>query len=307
MGGAAVLLLAGTGVLEWYWIALLAVASLGVGLYRLRATVPSKYKLAQIIDRRLRLADALSTATHFAREDAFGDPAIRARQREEADSIARGIDVHAAVPLARPRFLYAALALAAIAGGLFALRYAVTGSLNLQPSLVKIAFDTFFPQKQEVAQLQKKPSPKNPQSEGSDPDSPTTQNEQPPDSTLNPEDQSDSSDAQAADQSKDAAKQQAQSEPDQTPGDKADKGDKSQNGNDAASDADNSKDGKSGDQKNAQDSKQSSSENASLMDKLKDALANMMNKMKPSSSQNGSQSQQNAQKDAQGSQQKSNQ
>lgn len=308
MGGAAVLLLAGTAILDWYWVALLTVASLAVGLYRLRATVPSKYKLAQNIDRRLRLADALSTATYFEQDSAVGDEAIRARQRQDAESIALGIDARTAVPFARPRFLYHALALGAVACGLFALRYAVTGTLSLRPSLVKIAFDTFFPPKQELAQAQKKHDPRNsPASDQTDPDSPTTQADQPPDSTLSNEDQPDSSNPQAVDNAKESAQQESQAEPEQTPSQNADKGEKSENGNDAQSDAENSKDAKSANAKNAQDAKDASSENSSLMDKLKDALSNMMNKMKQSSSQNGNQGQQNAQKDAQSGQQKSNQ
>ena len=153
-GGAILLLLTGTEILNWYWVALLMVASLGTGLYRLRATIPSTYKLAQRIDRRLNLADALSTATYFASPDAHGDPAIREKQRQEADAVARTIDASAAVPIRRPKYAYHALALAAIAFGLFAVRYAVTGRLDLQPNLVKMAFDTFFPSKPQVAQRQ---------------------------------------------------------------------------------------------------------------------------------------------------------
>jgi hypothetical protein len=63
MGGAILLLLTGTQILDWYWVVLLAVASLGTGMYRLRKTIPSVYTLAQRLDRRLHLADALSTAT----------------------------------------------------------------------------------------------------------------------------------------------------------------------------------------------------------------------------------------------------
>jgi hypothetical protein len=308
MGGVAVLLLAGTSILDWYWIALLALASLGIGLYRLRATVPSKYRLAQRIDRRLHLADALSTATHFAQPGVFGDEAIRDRQRQEAESVARTVDVRAAVPFSRPRFLYPAVALAAVAGGLFALRYAVTGSLNLQPSLVKIAFDTLFPPAQQVAKNQKKPNfPKSPANDQNDPDAATNDKDQAPDSTLNNEDAPDTANPETTD-AKDSAKQEPQAEPQQAPGQNNEQGEKSQNGNDAQSNPDSSKDSKSANPKNAQDARDGSSENSSLMDRLKDAMANMMNKMKPSSAQNGNQNQQqNAQGQAQQGQQKSNQ
>ena len=59
MGGVILLLLLGTQILDWYWVALLAAASLGAGVYRLRKTIPSDYKVAQRLDRRLSLADTL--------------------------------------------------------------------------------------------------------------------------------------------------------------------------------------------------------------------------------------------------------
>jgi len=309
MGGAIVLLLAGTQILDWYWVVLLAVASLGIGLYRLRKSIPSKYRLAQKIDRRLKLADALSTATHFASDDALGDPAIRAKQRENADEVARTVDLQTALPLARSRFRYPALALFAVACGLFAVRYAVTGKLSLEPSLVKIAFDTFFPQKQLTAQnLKKGEALKTPPVDQGDSDAPTTQSDQTPDAQLEGQDTRDASNPQAGDNSKDATKEGAQTDPDQAAGDKGEKGDKTSNGNDADQSND-SKESKSGDQKSGQqDSKQNAAnDSTSLMDKIKDAMSNMMNKMKPSSSQNG-QNQQNAQKEGQtGQQQKSGQ
>lgn len=297
MGGAILLLLAGTQILDWYWVVLLTLVSLGIGLYRIRNRIPSTYQLAQRIDRRLNLADSLSTATFFSASDAHGDPAIRQRQHQEAENIARTIDVRAGVPYRRSRFAYAALGVTLVAVGLFALRYAVTRSFSLQPSLVKMAFDTFFPPQPQVAKnLRKKPDRfKSPGEDGSA-DAPTTQSEEKPDAEIQPVDAPDQSNPQAADNSKSAAKDGKQAEP-QTdqPGENADKGEKS-NTNDA--DQQDSKQGDSkGDkpQNGKQDSKQSSqNDSSSLMDKLRDAMSNMMNKMKPSQKQ-GDQSQQNAQ------------
>ena len=299
MGGAILLLLTGTQILEWYWIALLAILSLGVGIYRLRRTIPSIYRLAQRIDRRLSLADALSTATYFSSPDAHGDPAIRERQRQEADSIARTVDVRAAVPFRRPKYAYVAAALAAVAVGLFAVRYAVTGSLDLQPSLVKIAFDTFFPPKAEMAKTQKPRDSMKPPASASDPDSPT-QNDQKEETPLDANDTQDQTNPQTADAKEDAKTQQEQEKAEQK-GENADKGDK-QNGNDAdqQSQQNNQQDNKQG----GKDGKQGSeSQNSSLMDKLKDAMANMLNKM--TSSQKDAQ--QNAQNNQKGQQDKSGQ
>ena len=281
-GGTILLLLAGTQILDWYWIALLAAASFGAGVYRLRKTIPSTYRLAQQIDRRLTLADALSTATHFSSPDAHGDPAIRRRQHEEADAIARSIQPETAVPFRRPRYAYHAAALAAVAFGMFALRYAVTGSLNLQPSLVKIAFDTFFPPQNQMAKAKQPRDDRKPPLDQGDPDSTVVQNDKAPDTPLDAQNTQEENDPKAADTSKEnAQKGDKQEQPPDQAADSADKkDDQPQNGNDAdpRNSQQNSKDGKPA---GKQDSKQGSqSENASLMDKLKDAMSNMLNKMK---------------------------
>ncbi len=235
---------------------------------------------------------------------------MRLRQREEAEHVAQTVDVRAALPAAKSRFLYPALALFAVACGLFVVRYAVTGKLSLEPSLVKIAFDTFFPPKQLTAQnLKKGDTLKSPPADPNGPDAPSTQSDQTPDSQLDSNEPPDASNPQATDNSKDAAKDGAQ-DPDQAAGDQGEKGDKTSQGNDADQSNDSKDSSKSGgDQKNGkQDSKQNASnENSSLMDKIKDAMSNMLNKMKPSSAQNG-QNSQNSQKDGQtGQQQKSGQ
>ncbi len=293
MGGAIALLLAGTRIFDWYWIVLVTLASLAIGVYRLRSSIPSTYKLAQRIDRRLNLADALSTATYFESDPSRGHEAIRARQRQEAESIARSVDVQTAIPFHRPRFAYPAIALAAVAFGLFAVRFAVTGSLNLKPSLVQVAFEHFFPPKTDVAKADKKQLPiKPPKGDESNPDSPTVENPNAPDQPLDAQDSPDGNNPQAGDNSKEAAQKGRQDEQNaDVQGDQSDKGDKQANGNDAQED--NSKQGsKEGKQQNAKEARQGSeNQNSSLMDKLKDAMANMMNKMK-SSSKDGQQSQQ---------------
>jgi hypothetical protein len=309
MAGAIVLLLAGTQILDWYWVALLAVASLGVGLYRLRKTIPSTYRLAQRIDRRLNLADALSTASYFLRADARGDEAVRQRQRQDAEQIARGVDVRAGVPFQRPRFAVSAIALAAVAFGLFAVRYAVTGSLNLQPPLVRINFDTFFPVKQQVAKNRDPHNPmKPPDLDQGSPDSPTTENEDTPETTLDPAEAPDEGNADAIDQSKSASKTGNQSDKTDPQGESKEKNDKSAAGNDQNQDDSKDGDSKDGKQQGGKDAKQGQgNQNSSMLDKLKDAVANMLNKMK-SEPKDGQQPSQNAQNSEQqpGQQDKSN-
>jgi hypothetical protein len=196
------------------------------------------------------------------------------------------------------------LALAAVAFGLFAVRYAVTGSLNLQPSLVKIAFDSWFPVKQEVAKNKRPNNPmKAPDIDDGSPDAPTTQNEDTPETALDPAQTEEQGNADAIDPSKSASKQGNQSDQTDPQGENKDKGDKSAASNDQ--NQDNSKEGdqKDGKQQGAKDAKQGQgNENSSMLDKLKDAMANMLNKMK-SSPKDGQQPSQNSQNGEQSGQQ----
>ena len=65
LGGAILLLLVGTQILNWYWLVLLFVVSLSVGAWRARGKVLTSYQVAQSIDHKLDLHDALSTAYFF--------------------------------------------------------------------------------------------------------------------------------------------------------------------------------------------------------------------------------------------------
>ncbi len=298
MCGAIVLLLIGTSILDWYWVALVAALAAGVALYRFRRALPSTYKIAQRIDRRLNLADALSTATYFKSRDAQGDEAVRERQRFEADLLARKVDLQAAVPFERPRFGAAALALIAVAFGLFALRFAVTKTMSLQPSLVMLALDTFFPAKQELAKNKKPNDPRrSPDLDQADPDSPTTQNQEQPESMLNTEPAQEEVNADAVDSSKSASKTGNQSENQDQQAQGQEKSDKTSPGNQQQ---DNNQQGDKGQQgQQPKDGKQANgNDSSSMMDKLRDAMANMLNKMKQSA-QNGQQNSQNAQQSQQ--------
>ena len=312
MAGAIVLLLAGTQLLEWYWVVLLAVASFGVGVYRLRKNVPSTYKIAQRLDRRLALADALSTAAYFSTPGTHADEAVCERQRRDAESIARTVDVRAGVPFAAPRFAIPALALAAVAFGLFAVRYAWTGSMSLQPSLVKMAFDTFFPYKPEAAKNRRPNDPrKGSQPDQGEPDTTTAQNQDTPETMLDAEDSPAEVNADSVDNSKSASKQGSQSDAPDQQAQNGDKSDKSTAGNDPQDNASqsDSKDGKQQNGKDAKEAKQgngSNNENSSLMDKLRDAMANVLNKMS-SSPKDGQQPSQNSQNGQSGPKDQSNQ
>ena len=131
MSGAILLLLVGTEILDWYWLVLLAVVSLGWGLYSLRNSIPTLYALAQRIDRRLKLADALSTALYFGQHPDRDRQAVCDRQRQDAEATAREVDLRQALPLTRSRYALPAAGLVLVALGLFGLRYLVTGMQNV--------------------------------------------------------------------------------------------------------------------------------------------------------------------------------
>src|SRR6516165_7774980 len=59
------LLILGTQVLNWYVAGVTPAVAIAVALYRLRQRAPKLYESAQIVDRRLGLADSLSTAVFF--------------------------------------------------------------------------------------------------------------------------------------------------------------------------------------------------------------------------------------------------
>jgi hypothetical protein len=290
MAGVILLLLAGTQILDWYWPVLLLVVSLGVGIYRLRKSLPSLYTLAQRIDKRLGLADSLSTAIYFAAHPEPEREAVCEVQRREAEIVAQHVDIHQALPPSRSRYLLPAAGLVVIAFGLFAVRYAVTGSLSLEPSLLKIAYDSFFGPPPQVAKNQAKrlnatPNPFDP----GNPDAQSTATDQQPEDLLKAQDSSDEAKAQGDDKAKEAADKEGDKNGGEGDKQSKDKGD-DKNGKQGDN---NSKDGKesadSKDKAGNQDKQGNNPSDGGVLDKIKDALANMLNKMKPNTAQNSPQ------------------
>ncbi len=285
MAAVILLLLTGTQILDWYWPVLVVAISLGVGIYRLRKSLPSRYKLSQDIDKRLGLADSLSTAVYFADHPEPDRQAVCDVQRQEAEIVAQHVDVHQAVPPSRSRYLLPAAGLALVAFGLFAVRYAVTGSLSLEPSLLKIAYESFFgppPQlaKNQAKRLNMKQEPFDP----GNPDAQSTAADQQPEDLLNAQDSPDATSPQGDDN----AKQAADKDGDKNGGDADKQGkDKGDDNKDGKQSDKSSKDGKdSADNKDKEgggQDKQGNPSDSGVLDKIKDALANMLNKMKPNS------------------------
>jgi len=145
MAGAVLLLVLGTQVLDWPWLAALAAASLAAGLFRFRDGLSSDYAMARRIDRRMDLHDGLSTALFYQRYAAGrrASDEVRDAQRAQAERSAAQVSVVAAVPFTVPRSLYGLALLALVASSLFAFRYAISRSLDLHPPLISLVIDAF--------------------------------------------------------------------------------------------------------------------------------------------------------------------
>lgn len=76
------LMVLGAQILRWEVALLLPMAAAGAGLYIARRRVPSPYRVAQMVDHRLGLADTLSTAFSSAN-------AIRRRRVRRKSAVAR--------------------------------------------------------------------------------------------------------------------------------------------------------------------------------------------------------------------------
>ena len=137
-GGGILMLLLGTQILNWYWLVLLGVAGLGIGAWRVRARIFGRYRVAQLLDRTLGLHDSLSSAW-FLRSRPDPEPAPPVRfQLEYAERLAATVYPCSALPITRGKTWILAGGLAAVAFGLFAVRYLVTNSLSLERSLVPL-------------------------------------------------------------------------------------------------------------------------------------------------------------------------
>jgi len=303
------LLLAGTSFLDWRWMVSVSAIALGVALFRARRRRLSPYLAAQIVDRRMQLADTISTAVYFEQESAAASPELRRLQRERANRAADSVDVRLAVPYAMPRGIYAMAVLALVAGSVFALRFGLLGRLDLRPPLTHMLADQLgWNQRSEVAKNNRKP-PRVPEPEDD------------PGASVNDPDQTrqmqpDTSADDGTEMSNEAAEK----------GDSS-KGDPKKDGNRAnqqSSDGDQEaqaesnpspSDQKSGEESRKQDAKQpsggkpdpnNSGENSSLMNKAKDLFQNLLSSLKPPGSNSGNQQQNDANNQGKGQQKQQN-
>jgi hypothetical protein len=296
MGGVILLLIAGTEILDWRFLAAISAGTLAVGAYRTIRRIPSAYRIAQLIDNRLFLADTLSTALFFAGANARGCESMRDGQRAQAARAVELAQIERAIPFAMPRALYALATLGLVASGLFALRYGFSRSLDLRAPLARIVMENFGASPGPEAALRKAahtPRPDGPKPAGltlpeGEPDNPQQLDPAPasaldtvgvPDAVNDPLDQKQSN---GKTKSAGAAAEKTEGEQGES-SDGADAG-SGESLSDSPQGAKDSKQANSGKPAQAD-----SDQNAGLMAKLRDAMSNLLSKMRQ---QNGSGSQQ---------------
>jgi hypothetical protein len=310
-GGAILLLLVGTQVLEWYWPVLLAAAGLAFGAWRARRRMLSDYAVAQLVDRRLSLQDRLSTVFYFKR--------LAGRLPESLDTIATQAesklqpgDAGRAIPIMVPKAAYSALALFAMCGGMIGLRYGLLKSLDLSRPLTHMEFNPFHepPNVQastKKSMIQERLEEQLKQLGLSVDDLPSSDRDplQPQQENISavPSPEGQPAPGQEAGQQSTGEKGPASDNPDAEPS--SEQGETA----DGKPEGDPTADGAPGEQPknptppNAPKNQKSGDQNSGLMDKMKDALANLMNKLKMPSRD----SQQTQQASNQAMQQKGNQ
>ena len=312
--GAILLLLVGTQILDWYWLAILFAGAFGYGVWTVVRNAPSLYQIAQLIDARLHLYDAVSTAFHFASADKWVSTDVRDAQAFQAQEVASSADVRAALPFVWPRYTLWAAGLALGALSLFGIRYLVTQSMDTKPSLVAMAFENFFTpsadRAAEQAKNSKKRRPDDPDMEklgvqvnnseternDLDPGNDATNIVDTPD-VNNPDSNGDNGKSKAkTDQvdvkaeGKDPGDEEGEKGKENADSKGKDSGDQGNNSGDQQQQSGKQQQDKKGDQKGEQ---------SSLMDKMKDAMQNMLNKLKMDSNQQKQQQQAQNSKDGQ--------
>jgi hypothetical protein len=306
------LLLLGTQILEWYWLALIPVAAAATGIYLALRRLPSPYRTAQLVDHRAQLADTLSTAFYFSDSPVPVSPEVLRWQQQRAEEAARQVDLARVLPYSLPRSAYIVAALALVATSLFALRYGLSRRLDLAPPLARMIWDQFTPaDKKEVAENRRRTPPGKDDTDTTNDSASQNQDQQGQDQ-QNADDPSDQGDSQSADKTGDAKDQAGkqnnadQNQDGQGQNQQADDRDQQDSGQQGSASQGESK----GEQKQQSDGKQnsnSSGESGSLLSKMKDFAENLLSKMKPQT-QNPSNPQQQSgnqnSKQGQGQQQK---
>lgn len=304
LAGLILLLLLGTQVMDWIWPVALFTAAFGWGTWRFLRALPDAYRLAQMTDQRLGLADALSTAFYFQAERG---PIVEA-QRSRADEMAGQLSPELAVPMVWPKAVYAAAVLTLMAVSLLGLRYGMLHTLDLRAPVSEAIVDVFRPADTKKLAAKRATSPwmeEQLKQLGLTPDEDAKDEQRKFDGVQQGEittpqipDVNDLSDTPSSQQAKggqegtatnpgeqqDGAANQAGKEGDK--GESDPNGEGGQKGGQPQQKGQQGKEGKAG---------QQPGENSSMLDKMKDAFQNMMNKLKMPNQDGGQQQASNKQ------------
>ncbi len=295
MGGAVLLLIIGTGILDWRVIVALCLIGLGVAIYRTVKRVPSEYKIAVLVDGHAGLHDALSTAYHFSdtSQAAKVSSSVQEAQLRYAESLIPAVDLESAIPFRIPRALYAMGVLFLVASGLFAVRYGTAKKLDWRAPISQLIIESLGlkdPEAKQLAANAKKKAGENPDGEPLDssgnpiPKSEQNKKDEPPpsnslDAAGEPEAAGEKADAASKGEGKgesaDKSGEQGESE-------KAEGG-TPQNGKNSADNPSGTQDGQQ--QGEQSGGKQNEANQSSLLSKMKDAMQNLLSKAKPEGGQ----------------------
>jgi len=138
LAGVIVMLVLGTQILRWYWLPGLGIAGMAIAAYKVRARSLSPYRVAQLLDARLGLSDSLSTAWFLLTEHPASRDAAARFQIARAERTALTVKLAGVFRFRGQRAWAVAAALAAVAFGLFAVRYLVTRNLNFEQSMIRL-------------------------------------------------------------------------------------------------------------------------------------------------------------------------
>ena len=311
LAALVLMLLVGTQILDARWLFLLAAIGLGVAFYQIRQRLLGHYRVAQILDMRLHLADSLSTAWYLLTRPAQNHSPITEFQLKGAESAANQVNISAAFPFTGRRLWSIAGALALVAASLFSLRYFVTNSLSLQHSLIPLQLSEVFERTDKDSEETKRQ-----RAEAKGTDDPRSQK-----STPKAEGQKDAKDPQRAEQppamqgntpgqgqnpnqpaemreGKESNDDQAQQKPSEGAEGTAQQKSGEKRGEDGEKSAGSQKPSKEDDANNPKSSN-------GLIDKMKEALSSLAAKMRPNSQGKQQSSEQKSGQEKSGDQQQS--
>jgi hypothetical protein len=289
LGLLILLLLLGTDILGWRCLLFISTATLAVAAYLAWRRLPGACAAAQLLDSRLGLQDALSTALFFwpHHPPRQFDEGMRQAQRTYAQGIAARIDVRAALPLTLSRAVYAGAALALLAGGLFGLRYGVQGRLDLKPPAAPAVAHLIEAVKAQLANLEQLLQELAPDRPTSEQGSKQAKLEKKSDSQPNPN-ASGPSEANTGEEQP-AGKQDSAMALDESSGNQQEQGgqEQSANGENGSRQGNNNGRQRQQEQRSASGDSSASDSDSSLLNKARDTMANLLSAIKPQSGGRG--------------------